>query len=211
MRSMLRTAFSRGLATLLTISLVATLRPRATQAAPGDIFQTAAPAISDSPPAAAGINDGDSGVSTSTGAFTYSYPIKVPPGRRGMQPSISLQYSSQAPIYGTLASGWALSGLPIVTEDSSGGRLWGTAKRYQSSLSGNRPLIAVNETSPAGTQPFRAQNDSSWVRYQYYPTGDFWWRALSPDGNVHYFGKRWRRREPLPRNDRNGSKCSGEK
>jgi RHS repeat-associated protein len=186
-----RTAFSRGLAALTAVVIVGTMRPA--HSSPGEIFTTAAPAITDAPSATSGIADGESGVSTNTGAFTYSYPIGAPPGRQGMQPSVSLQYSSQAPIYGTLAAGWTVSGLPLITEDTSGGRLWGTAslpplKRYQSSLSGNRPLLAVTEPSPAGTTPFRAQNDSSWLRYQYYPTGDFWWKALSPDGTVYYFG-----------------------
>lgn len=190
-RSTWRIAFSRGLAAFTAVVMVASMRQA--HSGPGEIFTTAAPAITDSPPATSGIADGESGVSTNTGAFTYSYPIGAPPGRRGMQPSISLQYSSQAPIYGTLASGWTLSGLPMITEDTSGGRLWGTAmippqKRYQSSLAGNRPLFVVEEPTPGGTTAFRAQNDSSWTRYQYYPSGDFWWKALSPDGTVHYFG-----------------------
>ncbi len=186
-----RTAFSRGLAALTAVLIVGTMRPA--HSSPGEIFSIAAPAITDSPPATGGIADGESGVSTSTGAFTYSYPIGAPPGRGEMRPSISLQYSSQAPIYGTLAAGWTLSGLPIITEESSGGRLWGTAtipslSRYQSSLSGNRPLFVVTEASPAGTTPYRAQNDGSWLRYQYHPTGEFWWRALSPNGTSYYFG-----------------------
>ncbi len=186
-----RTAFSRGLAALTAVLVVGTMRPA--HSSPGEIFAIAAPAITDSPLATAGIADGESGVSTSTGAFTYSYPIGAPPGRRDMQPNISLQYSSHAPIYGTLAAGWTLSGLPIITEEASGGRLWGTATvpsltRYQSSLSGNRPLFVVTEASPAGTGSYRAENDSSWLRYQYYPTGDFWWRALAPNGTTHYFG-----------------------
>jgi len=186
-----RTAFSRGLAALIAVLIVGTMRPA--HSSPGEIFQIAAPAITDAAPAMAGIGDGESGVSTSTGAYTYSYPIGAPPGRGEMRPSISLQYSSQAPIYGTLAAGWTLSGLPMVTEESSGGRLWGTAtvpslRRFQSSLSGNRPLFVVTEPSPAGTTPYRAQNDSSWLRYQYHPTGDFWWRALAPNGTSYYFG-----------------------
>lgn len=186
-----RLAFSRGVAALSAVLVLGVMRPA--YSSPGEIFSTAAPAITDAPPPTSGIADGESGVSTNTGAFTYSYSIKVPPGRGGLQPNLSLQYSSQAPTYGTLAAGWALSGLPIITEDTSGGRLWGTKslppmKRYQSSLAGNRPLFTVAEATPAGTGAYRAQNDSSWMRYQYYPTGNFWWRALAPDGTKYYFG-----------------------
>lgn len=51
---------------------------------------------------------GPQGVSLFTGAFTYSYPIVVPPGRRGIQPDLSLNYNSQAQ-NGWLGLGWNLS------------------------------------------------------------------------------------------------------
>ena len=44
---------------------------------------------------------------TATGAFTYSIPIEVPQGRAGMQPSLSLTYSSGAG-NGWLGEGWSL-------------------------------------------------------------------------------------------------------
>ena len=165
-----RSGFARNIAAIIAIALI--LPWRAATGAPGDIFSTAAPVIGSAPPAAASIASGDSGVSTSTGAFTYAYPLATPPGRNGMQPNLSLSYSSQAPIYGGIAAGWSLSGLPIITEDTSGGRLWTTAfsvslHRYQSSMAGNRPLVVVTEPAPAGASTYRAQNDSSWVRYEH--------------------------------------------
>ena len=47
---------------------------------------------------------------TSGGAASYSIPIALPPGRRGMQPSLSLSYSSRAG-NGIAGMGWSLSGL----------------------------------------------------------------------------------------------------
>ncbi|MEP4888935.1 MAG: RHS repeat-associated core domain-containing protein [Aliiglaciecola sp.] len=42
------------------------------------------------------------------GAFSYSVPIAIPPGRKGMQPSVSLNYSSQNGA-GLAGYGWNLS------------------------------------------------------------------------------------------------------
>lgn len=53
---------------------------------------------------------------TATGAITYTVPIQVAPGRKGVQPQLSLQYSSQAgnanPDVGT---GWSIGGLSMIS------------------------------------------------------------------------------------------------
>ena len=97
---------SSARAVAAAMALVAFIQVRAT-ASPGDIFSIAAPNLSADQPKAAALNAGDASVSPQTGALTYTYPIRVPPGRHGMQPSLGLTYSSQAPIYGTVASGWS--------------------------------------------------------------------------------------------------------
>src|ERR1041385_3004328 len=154
---------------------------------PGDIFTVSAPAASDHAPAATAISDGDASVSSMTGALTYSYPIALPPGRT--KPSLSLVYSSQAPIYGTVASGWSLSGAgALIQEDTSGGRLAGGGKKYLSSLAGGQQLLEVDE--PGSGIRYRAQHDVSFTRYERFTTGDYWWRAYSPDGTIYYFGQK---------------------
>jgi RHS repeat-associated protein len=50
---------------------------------------------------------------TSGGAASYSIPIIVPPGRRGVQPDLSLDYSSRSG-NGIAGMGWSLSGFSAI-------------------------------------------------------------------------------------------------
>jgi RHS repeat-associated protein len=185
-----------------------TIPTRWAQAAPADVFTIAAPAIGSDPPKAADHSSGDASVSTQTGQATYSYPIRVPPGRHGMAPQIALSYSSQSAIYGALAAGWTLGGVPIIAEDTSQGRLAthdpvqeilqgpaaGDDDRFTSSLAGDRPMFPVAEPAPLGTDPgvyksYRAQNDSTFTRYERMNAAvSYRWRAFTTDGKTLYFG-----------------------
>jgi hypothetical protein len=147
--------------------------------------------IGSDPPKASDIMDGDASVSTQTGALQYSYPIRVPPGRNGMVPHLALSYSSQAPIYGGIAAGWSLS-IPEIREDTSQGRLRTNSPevestqadpraddRFVSTLAGGRPLIPVTEPTSSGVyKTYRAQNDTSFMRYERMNPGQsFRWRV----------------------------------
>jgi hypothetical protein len=156
MRQRSQSTSSRLVATFLVVTAVLQFGPAV--GAPGDIFQQAAPVIGSDPPKSKDISDGDLSVATQTGAVNFGYPIVVPPGRGNMAPQLSLSYSSQAPIYGGPAgAGWSLS-IPIISEDTSGGRLrthsleveqTQTDPRaddaFTSSLAGGRPLVPVVE------------------------------------------------------------------
>ncbi len=49
---------------------------------------------------------------TSAGAATYSIPIQSSPGTAGMQPSISIDYSSQSG-QSVIGKGWSIGGLSL--------------------------------------------------------------------------------------------------
>lgn len=151
---------------------------------PGDIMQSAAPVLGAEAPKSLTLDAGDASVSPQTGAFTYGFPIAVAPGRAGMQPSLSLGYSSQAPLYGGLAAGWTFE-VPTIRRDWSGGHY--APERWTSSLAGGRELIPVDEVIPADAdQAFRAQADSSYARYQRLSqTGEYKFRVLTTDGITH--------------------------
>lgn len=198
-RNSVRVALNRGVAALLcviTVSIGGRLH-----AAPADVFSSPAPAVGADPPKAAERRTGDTSVSTQNGSLSYSYPISVPPGRGGMAPSLALTYSSQAPIYGGIASGWSLP-IPMILEDTSQGRLrthsgevevqQGAAgpddDRFISTMGGSRPLVRVAEPNVTGVTHYRAQHDSSYTRYQKLLSGSVAWRAYTTDGHVLTFG-----------------------
>lgn len=207
-RGSVRVAMTRGLAALMATIVVFSTATTAL-GSPAEVFSSPAPVVGSDPPKAAELRAGEASVSTQTGALQYSYPISVPPGRAGMVPHLSLNYSSQAPLYGTIASGWSLS-IPAILEDTSQGRLRthsplvaiaqgpvaaAADDRYISTMAGNRPLVPVVEpSSPEVAQTYRAQNDTSFTRYermigQTAPDPVFSWRAYTTSGTVMTFGE----------------------
>lgn len=190
-----RSAAARLLAATLVVGVV-----RLGHAAPTDVLNTPAPVLGADPPKAQALKEGDASVATQTGALDYSYPISVPPGRLGNEPHLALSYSSQAPLFGGIAAGWSLS-IPQIRLDTSKGILamhfldgfkpdpWAD-EVYLSTMAGSRPLVRVTEPTSAGVYgTFRAQNDTSFTRYERMQEGQpFAWRAYGSDGTVYYFG-----------------------
>jgi hypothetical protein len=81
-----------------------------------------------------------------TGAATYSIPIECPAGINGMQPAVSLAYSSQSG-NGIAGWGWNLGGLSMITrapknyfhDNEKSGIIWDNTSPY--ALDGNRLFI----------------------------------------------------------------------
>jgi RHS repeat-associated protein len=167
----------------------------AVYAAPTDPFSQSLPDAKSSAPKGSTYDVGDHGVSEQRGAATYAFPIDVPPGRNGVAPSLSLQYSSAGAIRGGVAVGWTMD-LPSISIDATAGR--STTVRYRSSLSGDARLIstkflgdvAVANSLGGSFETFRATNDAAFVRYQKNESleGAGEWVARTSAGTIYTFG-----------------------
>ncbi len=97
-----------------------------------------------------------------TGAFTYSYPINLPPGRNGLQPSLSLNYHSQDLENDNLFGlGWSAS-IPYIERIPRKGvdKLYdGTDEYFYSSLSGE--LEKITQGGMALSQSSSGEESSS--------------------------------------------------
>src|SRR5687768_5715286 len=91
-----------------TIAIFAFSAARDSSAYPADVFTAGAPLKGPAVHRAVEVPSGTWSVSPQTGAALYSFPIPVPPGRSGMAPQLSLDYSSQNPLRGGIAAGWEL-------------------------------------------------------------------------------------------------------
>lgn len=183
-----------SVSTTVSLALALLLHHPLSMAGPPDMvgFGSASSLPAAYGPQAQAVGDGGT-VASSTGAYTYSYPIVVPPGRLGMQPNLALNYNSQGNIYGGLATHWKMS-IPEMRVDYSDGRLGTDEHPWIGGLTGGHRLVPVVEPSTPGSDSYRAEVDSSYVRYEKYPdqgpdegNGPLW-IARTPDGKTRYFG-----------------------
>ena len=98
------------------------------------------------------------------GAFTYTVPISVPPGVAGIEPKLSLVYSSQGG-NGVAGVGWSLAGSSaiarcghsIVQDGANRGIQFDVSDRY--CLDGQR-LVAINGAYGAVGTEYRTESES---------------------------------------------------
>ena len=138
------------------------------------------------------------------GTANVSYPIVIPAGRGGMQPSLALNYSSGGGS-GWLGVGWDIP-VPSITLDTR----WGVP-RYNASketeiylLDGEQlitkeadgtPRAMPHRTNqqtnrlPDGTQFYARTGDAhdSIVRHGNSPQ-NYWWEVVDRNGTTHYYG-----------------------
>ena len=131
-------------------------------------------------------------VDTQTGAMTYMYPISIPPGRAGMSPDITLQYSSNnTSNTSAFGFGWTLSIPHIERVNKFGINLLYDANVFRSSLDGE--LLQVGTTTE-----YRPRiTDGSFRKYFF--ENDVW-QMIEKDGTVHMFGTTTQARRDDPSN-----------
>jgi len=146
----------------------------------------------------AGIDLIDAPVANNQGDARVSYPIRLPPGRQGMAPSLALQYSSESG-NDWLGLGWSLA-MPAISIDTR----WG-APRFSPTKETETYTLNGEQLAPA-EQPVAHRNvDVNRVTesYDFHPrregqfaritrkgasTDTYRWEVTSKDGTRHFYG-----------------------
>jgi hypothetical protein len=141
----------------------------------------------------AGFTPGSARV-TESGAFSYSIPIRVPPGIAGLQPSMTLVYNSQG-ANGLLGIGWSLGGLTaihrcgrtIIQDGLNAGVSYDGNDRY--CLDGQR-LVAVAGSYGAHDTEYRTERETftKVISYGTCGNGPCWFHAWTKGGQRIEYG-----------------------
>jgi hypothetical protein len=145
-----------------------------------------------------------------TGAATYSYPIQVPPGPGGLQPSLSLSYNTQeVDSYSSrtqaswVGMGWSMD-TGYIQRNMNGTANYFADDTFSLVMNGVGGLllpIADQDgdgdcTNNGCTIDYHLANENYWQVRQYLKTGDVGgyqadqskWVVFAPDGTLYYFG-----------------------
>ncbi|WP_421131755.1 SpvB/TcaC N-terminal domain-containing protein [Alteromonas sp. A079] len=134
--------------------------------------------------------------SVSGGAGSYNIPIDVVPGRAGMAPSVSLNYSSRAGV-GIAGVGWSLNASGSISrceatlaQDGFMGAVKFNYSNDKLCLSGKR-LIAFSGAYGAANTEYRFEIDDFTRVYQRVGNTDYsstYYEVIRPDGSKSYYG-----------------------
>jgi RHS repeat-associated protein len=120
-------------------------------------------------------------VDESSGALQYEIPLNIPPGRNGLQPNLSLTYSSKQPYEGSsVGYGWTLNIPYIETLNKRGADKMFNETYFSSSISGE---LASSTASSTIYMP--KVEDGSFLKYEYVSNI---WRMTDKNGTVYTFG-----------------------
>lgn len=136
-----------------------------------------------------------SSAESSSGAFTHSIPVNIPPGRAGLQPSLAFSYNSQSSQNNNLFGyGWSMD-IPYISRLNKTGvdKLY-SEEYFYSSLSGE--LVDINLSSSSYGEYGAEVETGSFVIYEYDSGGD--WTATDKSGTVYTFGSSENTRQDNP-------------
>ncbi len=120
-------------------------------------------------------------VDESSGMLEFELPLKVPPGRNTMEPSLSLHYSSKPTVEASVMGyGWSLSIPYIQRMNKRGVNTIYSDSYFVSTLSGE---LATSTAST--TQYFVKYEDGKFITYTY---ANNQWIAKDKSGNIYTFG-----------------------
>ncbi len=118
---------------------------------------------------------------TPLGSFIYRYPLKLPPGTNGMGPELALVYDSFSG-NGILGMGFSITGLSVITRDSSYGIKFDNTDHY---IYDGQRLIYDSENDLYHTER------ESFLRIKaVWSAGDIdYWVVTQKNGTISYFGR----------------------
>jgi RHS repeat-associated protein len=114
--------------------------------------------------------------------LNYDLPLTVPPGRNGLQPSLSLSYSSRpSQEVNLFGHGWSVS-IPYIERKNYTGseNLYGTSTVFFSSISGD--LVTTTSASVFKTKV----DDGSFLQYAF--SSSTGWTVVDKRGTTYKFG-----------------------
>lgn len=144
-------------------------------------------------------------VSAFSGAAAYGYPIQVPPGPGGLQPSISLSYSSQTADNSNsrtqadwVGLGWSLDVGTIQRNQNGTPNYYGddTFSLHVDGAGGMLIPIPDADGDP-NTDDYRLADNNFWFIRRYisqqniggYPSDTSYWLVKNKEGTSYYFGE----------------------
>lgn len=121
-----------------------------------------------------------------TGTGNFTIPIAVPPGRNGLQPDLTLVYSTGGS-NGPFGLGWSLS-LPGVSRQTAKGVPRYDEDRDVFVLSGAEDLEPVEKPTDSVTR-YRPRTEGLYARIlHHHGPGDSHWQVTGKDGLVSTYG-----------------------
>ena len=131
---------------------------------------------------------------TAIGAATYTIPIEVVPGTKGMQPSLAITYNSVSGL-GVLGARWNLQGISSITRIGQDRHFDGIVKPVmfdtsdRFALDGKRMLPITGTDYHANNQTYCFEVEDFTRIERCYNHNHLYFRSISQDGTIVVYGR----------------------